>query len=46
MPRRVKRAIRTVCTDMYEGFILAVKEVLGEFWKRRPPFISREYQGG
>jgi transposase len=29
MPRRVKRAIRTVCTDMYEGFILAVKEVLG-----------------
>ena len=28
MPRRVKRAIRTVCTDMYEGFILAVKEVL------------------
>ena len=30
MPRRVKRAIRTVCTDMYEGFILAVKEVLGQ----------------
>lgn len=30
MPRRVKRAIRTVCTDMYEGFILAVKEVLGK----------------
>src|SRR5262245_31103190 len=29
MPRRVKRAIRTVCTDMSEGFILAVKEVLG-----------------
>lgn len=29
MPRRIKRAIRTVCTDMYEGFILAVKEVLG-----------------
>ena len=29
LPRRVKRAIRTVCTDMYEGFILAVKEVLG-----------------
>jgi transposase len=29
MPRRVKRAIRTVCTDMYEGFILAVQEVLG-----------------
>jgi transposase len=29
MPRRVKRASRTVCTDMYEGFILAVKEVLG-----------------
>jgi transposase len=27
MPRRVKRALRTVCTDMYEGFILAVKEV-------------------
>jgi transposase len=30
MPRRVKRALRTVCTDMYEGFILAVKEVLGK----------------
>jgi len=30
MPRRVKRAIRTVCPDMYEGFILAVKEVLGK----------------
>jgi transposase len=30
MPRRVKRAIRTVCTDMYEGFILAVKAVLGK----------------
>ena len=30
MPCRVKRAIRTVCTDMYEGFILAVKDVLGK----------------
>jgi transposase len=30
MPRRVKRAIRTACTDMYEGFIQAVKEVLGK----------------
>jgi transposase len=30
MPRRVKRAIRTVCTDMYEGFIQAVKEVVGK----------------
>lgn len=30
MPKRVKRAIRTVCTDMYEGFINAVKEVLGQ----------------
>ena len=30
MPRRVKRAIRTVCTDMYEGFITAVHEVLGK----------------
>jgi transposase len=30
MPRRVKRAIRTVCTDLYEGFIQAVKEVLGK----------------
>jgi transposase len=30
MPRRIKRAIRTVCTDMYEGFIQAVKEVLGK----------------
>jgi len=30
MPKRVKRAIRTVCTDLYEGFIQAVKEVLGK----------------
>jgi transposase len=30
MPKRVKRTIRTVCTDMYEGFITAVKEVLGK----------------
>jgi transposase len=29
MPRPVQRAIRTVCTDLYEGFITAVKEVLG-----------------
>jgi len=29
MPKGVKRAIRTVCTDMYEGFINAVKEGLG-----------------
>jgi transposase len=29
MPKQVKRAIRTVCTDLYEGFITAVKEVLG-----------------
>jgi transposase len=28
MPQRVKRAIRTVCTDLYEGFLTAVKEVL------------------
>jgi transposase len=30
MPRCVKHTIRTVCTDMYEGFLLAVKEVLGK----------------
>jgi transposase len=30
LPKRVKRAIRTVCTDLYEGFITAVKEVLGK----------------
>jgi transposase len=30
MPKRVKRAIRTVGTDMDEGFIHAVKEVLGK----------------
>jgi transposase len=29
LPKRVKRSIRTVCTDLYEGFIHAVKEVLG-----------------
>ncbi len=30
MPKPVKQAIRTVCTDLYEGFIHAVKEVLGQ----------------
>jgi transposase len=30
IPQRVRRAIRTVCTDLYEGFINAVKEVLGK----------------
>jgi transposase len=29
MPKAVQRAIRTVCTDLYEGCINAVKEVLG-----------------
>lgn len=29
LPKRVKRSIRTVCTDLYAGFIHAVKEVLG-----------------
>ena len=29
MPKPVQRAIRTVCTDLYEGFLTAVKEVLG-----------------
>jgi transposase len=30
MPKAGQRAIRTVCTDLYEGFINAVKEVLGK----------------
>lgn len=30
LPKRVKRSIRTVCTDLYVGFIQAVKEVLGK----------------
>jgi len=30
MPKRLKRALRTVCTDLYEGFINAVKEVLSK----------------
>jgi transposase len=29
IPKAVQRAIRTVCTDLYEGFINAVKEGLG-----------------
>jgi len=28
LPKRVKRSIKSVCTDLYEGFINAVKEVL------------------
>ena len=30
MPKRVRQAISTVCTDLYEGFINAVKEVLSK----------------
>lgn len=30
IPRRLKRTIQTVCTDMYDGFINAVKEVLAK----------------
>lgn len=30
IPQRVKRSLRTVCTDLYEGFIPAVQEVLGK----------------
>ena len=29
IPERLKQTIRTVCTDMYDGFINAVKEELG-----------------
>jgi transposase len=27
LPKRVKRSLHTVCTDLYEGFIQAVQEV-------------------
>lgn len=30
MPRRVRHTIHTVCSDMYEGFVNAAKEVLGK----------------
>jgi transposase len=30
LPKRVKRSLRTVCTDLYEGFTGPVKEVLGK----------------
>ena len=30
IPRRVRQTIRFVCTDMYEGFVNAAKEVLGK----------------
>lgn len=29
IPKRLRRTIKAVCSDMYEGFINAVKEVLG-----------------
>lgn len=29
LPKRIKRSLKTVCTDLYEGFIEAVKAVLG-----------------
>jgi transposase len=30
MPRRVRHTIQAVCSDMYEGFVNAAKEVLGK----------------
>ena len=30
LPKRIKRSLKTVCTDLYEGFIEAVKAVLGQ----------------
>jgi transposase len=30
IPKRLRRTIHTVCTDMYKGYVNAVKEVLGE----------------
>jgi transposase len=30
IPRRVRQTIHTVCSDMYEGFVNATKEVLGK----------------
>jgi transposase len=30
MPRRLRRTIQTVCCDMYDGFVNAVREVLGK----------------
>ena len=29
IPERIKKSIKTVCSDMYDGYINAVKEVLG-----------------
>jgi transposase len=30
IPKRVRRTIRTVCSDMYDGFVQAAKEVCGK----------------
>ena len=46
-PRRVKRAIRTVCTDRYEGFIQAVKEVFGKAQVVIDRFhVAKRYRAG
>jgi transposase len=39
LPQGVQRASRTVCTALYEGFIPAVKEVLGH-----APVVADRYQ--
>jgi transposase len=30
LPKRIKRSLKTVCTDLYEGSVEAVKAVLGQ----------------
>jgi transposase len=44
---RVTRSIRTVCTDLYDGFIYAVKEVLGHAEVVADRFhVARLYRAG
>lgn len=40
MPRRLRQTIRVVCCDMYEGFVHAVREVLG----RRVKLVIDRFQ--
>jgi hypothetical protein len=30
MPQKLRKTIKAVCSDMYDGFIYAAKEVLGK----------------
>ena len=47
IPERLKRSIQTVCSDMYEGYTEAVKEVLPQAWLVIDRFhVTEAYRAG